>query len=240
MTGFKTLLGLVVVLFLISGKPAMAQSTLFNIPSTDAVPAGKVYGEFDFFAQMPTVSGSSRVYVYAPRGIVGLGSGLEAGVNVAATHVSGFTQSTFQPNIKWRTGNDKSGLAASVGTILYIPINNRSSADTFGVVYGNFSKKVKSGNYGPRFTVGPYGVYATDGWSGPKGGVIAGYEQPVSSKVTIVADWFSGKNAFGYFTPGVSFTLPHSGLFNAGYSIGNDSYDGNKNRLLFLYYGITF
>jgi hypothetical protein len=48
------------------------------------------------------------------------------------------------------------------------------------------------------------------------------------------------KNFFGYFTPGVSFTLPHSSLLNIGYSIGNDSYDGNNNRLLFLYYGITF
>ena len=61
-------------------------------------------------------------------------------------------------------------------------------------------------------------------------------------RISIVADWISGKNAFGYFTPGVSVTLPGNGLFNAGYSIGNDSYDGNAthNRLLFLYYGITF
>ncbi len=61
-------------------------------------------------------------------------------------------------------------------------------------------------------------------WAGPKAGVILGYEQPIHPKVTIVADWFSGKNFFGYFTPGVSFTLPHTSLLNIGYSIGNDSY----------------
>jgi len=32
---------------------AMAQSTLFNIPSTDVVAAKKVYTEFDYFANLP-------------------------------------------------------------------------------------------------------------------------------------------------------------------------------------------
>jgi len=74
-------------------------------------------------------------------------------------------------------------------------------------------------------------------------GAVLGYEQPVSSKISIVADWFSGKNAVGYFTPGVSITLPKNGLLNAGYSIGNDSWaDDNaaRNRYFFLYYGVTF
>lgn len=33
--------------------------------------------------------------------------------------------------------------------------------------------------------------------------------------------------------------LPHSGLFNIGYSLGNDSYQKprNNNRALFIYYG---
>jgi hypothetical protein len=239
--GYKIVLGLLIVLSLMTGQ-AMAQSTLFNIPSTDAVALKKVYAEFDFFAQMPKTEGTERLYIYAPRGIVGLGAGIEAGANLGLYHTSGSTQSFIQPNVKWRFyGSDEKGLASSAGTILFTPTNNRDDVDTFGIVYGNFSKKVKTGNYGPRFTFGPYGIYSGgDGWLGAKGGVILGYEQPVHPKVTIVADWFSGKNFFGYFTPGVSFTLPHSSLFNIGYSIGNDSYDGNNNRLLFMYYGITF
>jgi hypothetical protein len=240
--GYRTVFGLLIAICLLTGHQAMAQSTLFNIPSTDAVAAKKVYAEFDFFAQMPTTSGSSRLYVYAPRAVVGAGAGIEAGVNVAMFHTTGFTQTYIQPNVKWRfAADDEKGIAASGGTILYTPANNTGTVDTFGLVYGNFSKKVKSGNYGPRFTGGVYGIYDADSaWAGPKAGAIAGYEQPIHPKVSIVADWFSGKNFFGYFTPGVSVTLPHSSLFNAGYSIGNDSYNGNHNRLLFLYYGITF
>jgi hypothetical protein len=54
---------------------------------------------------------------------------------------------------------------------------------------------------------------------------------------TFVADWLSGKNRFGYLTPGISITVTNSSTFYAGYSIGNF---GRKNNALFLYYGITF
>jgi hypothetical protein len=78
---------------------------------------------------------------------------------------------------------------------------------------------------------------------GPRGGIILGYEQPVHARVSVVADWFSGKNYFGYFTPGISITLPGNGLLNVGYSVGNDSWansNATKNRSFFAYYGVTF
>src|SRR5581483_10902412 len=181
-------------------------------------------------------------YIYNPRVVVGLGPNIETGINIESFHVSGQTDVFAQPNIKWRFFNkDTEGLAAAAGGILFTPINHRDGVPTYGLLYGEVSKKVKTGMYGPRFHIGPYGVVnGGENWIGPKAGVIAGYEQPVHPKVSIVADWFSGKNGFGYFTPGVSVTLPANSVFNAGYSIGNDSYHGNDNRLLFLYYGVTF
>jgi hypothetical protein len=99
-------------------------------------------------------------------------------------------------------------------------------------------------------TAGPYGVVANaDPASGPvsfigtRGGVLVGYEQPIGGPVSFVADWFSTENTLGYFTPGISVTLPRSGLLNIGYSFGNDSWDNSnatKNRYLFVYYGVTF
>jgi hypothetical protein len=149
---------------------------------------------------------------------------------------AGSTQSYFQPNFKWRfAANDDKGVAGSMGTILYTPMNNRDGVDTFGIVYGNVSKKVM-GDYGPRFTIGPYGVYSAADGFGTKGGVIAGYEQPLGPKVSFVTDWISGKNGLGYVTPGFSFILPRNGLLNVGYSVGNFGY---HNRSLFIYYGVT-
>jgi hypothetical protein len=230
------------LLLLVAAESAMAQSTIFNIPTTDVVAKGKVYFEFDYLPQIPKPEGADRLQIIDPRIVVGPGGNVEVGSNFASFHISGTTNAFFQPNIKWRfASDDNKGLAAAGGGILFAPINHREGVDTFGLVYGNFSKKVKTGNYGPRFTAGPYGIVSGgSGWVGPKAGVILGYEQPVHARASIVADWFSGQNAFGYFTPGVSLTLPANGLLSIGYSLGNDSFSGNDNRFLFVYYGVTF
>jgi hypothetical protein len=229
---------------------AIAQSTIFNIPTTDTVMPKKGYFEFDYLPQVPATQGIDRTHIITPRIVVGLAPNLEAGANVAnflfgSTPTSpGSTFSFFQPNIKYKfAASDEKGLAAAAGLIWYTPINHREGADSFGLVYGNFSKKFKKSDYGPRITFGPYGIVgAADSYFGTKAGAIVGYEQPIHAKASIVADWFSGVSGFGYFTPGISITLPHNSLFNAGYSIGNDSYKDphNNNRYLFLYYGITF
>ena len=233
---------LVVLLFALAAETAMAQSTIFNIPTTDTVSKGKGYFEFDYLPQMPKPEGADRLQIINPRLVVGIGGNVEVGANFASIHTPGRTNAFFQPNIKWKFANsDNEGLAGAVGGILFTPINHRTGVDTYGLVYGNFSKKVKKGNYGPRLTAGPYGIVSGGSdWVGPKAGAIVGYEQPVHPKASIVADWFSGKNGFGYFTPGASFTLPANGLLNIGYSLGNDSYNGNDNRFLFVYYGVTF
>jgi len=221
--------------------PASAQSTIFNVPTTDTVAAGKAYVEFDYLPQVPGPDEGGRSQTFTPRIVFGVVPNLEAGANVSNSHVNDETFSLFQPDAKYKFyANDANGLAAAAGVIGYIPINHRDDSTTFALVYGNFSKKFKSSTYGPRITFGPYGVIGDI--SGPNGGVLAGYEQPVSAAVSIVADWFSGKNFFGFFTPGVSIVLPHNGLLDIGYSSGNDSFGdpGNNNRALFLYYGITF
>jgi hypothetical protein len=236
----------VALIFAVTAQTLMAQSTIFNTPSTDTVDKKKAYAEFDFLPQAPGPDSGSRVYFYNPRLVVGLGHDVEAGVNFPIFHVTGSNSAYIEPNVKWKFfKNEDKGVAVAAGGLLHTALNNRTGQDTWGLFWGNVSKKVKSGNYGPRFHGGGYGVADKTPltFTGPRGGVILGYEQPVQAKVSIVADWFSGKNYYGYFTPGISITLPKSSLFNIGYSIGNDSWkDSNatKNRYLFAYYGITF
>ena len=221
--------------------PASAQSTIFNIPSTDVVAKKKTYFEFDFIGHLEgDKNGGFQAYV--PRVVFGLPKNVEVGVNIAATRSAAPTIAYIQPNIKWQAyANEKGGTAVSVGAIAYTPIKDRSVNDSFGLLYANASKKF-SGDHGARLTFGGYGLVSYDG-AGPngkkatKGGAMVGYEQPLNKKVSFVADWFSGNNALGYVTPGFSIALPKSSLFNIGYSVGNR---GKKNNALFLYYGITF
>lgn len=236
----KLVTGLALGAAVIWAQPAAAQSTIFNIPTTDTVSPGKGYFEFDYLLQAPAPD-AGQFQTFVPRIVIGATPQVEVGLNIANTHYSdgGGNYSYLQPNVKYKFyADDDTGVAASAGFIWYEPMNHRDFADNFGLIYGNVSKKMKNG---ARVTAGPYGVLGAEGHA-TKGGVILGYEQPLGGNVSFVADWFSGKNFFGYFTPGISIVLPHSGLLNIGYSLGNDSYDdpSNNNRALFVYYGITF
>ena len=229
-------LGVLCLFSFMHSATAVAQSTIFNIPSTDVVTKKKTYFEFDFISHLESHD-QGGFQTYVPRVVYGLAKGVEIGLNVSTTHSAPPTVVYAQPNIKWQFySNETSGTAVTVGAIAYTPLKDRRLYDTFGLFYGNASKKFK-GDYGPRLTVGGYGLAGLDAAGLDKGGAMVGYEQPLAKRVSFVADWFSGNNGFGYATPGFSFALPKNSLLNVGYSIGNY---GKKNNGLFVYYGITF
>jgi hypothetical protein len=230
-------LGATILLVVLPKSPAVAQSTLFNVPSTDVVAKKKVYLEFDFLSHF-TSHANGGFQIYAPRAVFGVARGVEVGVNVSFVDALAPNQPVYiSPNVKWQFySNEKTGVAVAAGGLLYTPIAHRAGADTYGFVYSVVSKKVRA-DYGPRITGGGYALPGLAKGAGTQGGAIVGYEQPLAKKVTFVADWFSGKNAFGYVTPGISFTLTKSSLLNVGYSMGNH---GRGNNALFVYYGITF
>ena len=90
----------------LAAHSAMAQSTIFNIPSTDTVDMGKAYFEFDFLPQAPGPDVGAILTIYNPRFIVGLPHNAEVGVNFPIYHSSDYVDpSSFvyiQPNIKWK------------------------------------------------------------------------------------------------------------------------------------------
>jgi hypothetical protein len=216
---------------------ARAQSTLFNIPSTDVVAEKHVYLEFDFVSHLEAHrDGGFQGYV--PRAVYGVGRHVEVGANVAFLDTEAPGQPVeIQPNVKYQFySNETNGVSAAAGAVLYAPVSHRAGTDTFGLVYTVVSKKVK-GSYGPRLTGGGYGLVGRADGTGTLGGAVVGYEQPLHRRVSFVGDWLSGRNRFGYVTPGLSFALPHASALYAGYSVGNT---GRRNNALFVYYGITF
>ncbi len=231
----KLNIALFMLMFLCNTQILKGQSTLFNIPSTDVVPEKKVYLEFDFLAHLESYD-KGGFQAYIPRAVYGLGKKFEVGVNVAYTKSATPNSIEIQPNIKYQAyQSEKYGVAVSTGAILYAPITRRSGTNTFGMLYGNVSKQFK-GNYGARLTGGGYGLVNRASGTGDKGGAMIGFEQPITPKVKFVADWFSGKNRFGYGTPGLAITTSKASALYIGYSIGNS---GRKNNSLFVYWGIT-
>jgi hypothetical protein len=58
-------------------------------------------------------------------------------------------------------------------------------------------------------------------------------------EITFAADWFTGKHAAGYFTPGIVFKAGPRVTGYAGYSIGNQNVSGG-NHFFLLELGYNF
>lgn len=222
--------------FSLIAATAVAQSTLFLAPTTDVQAQRTVYLEADFITHFASYK-DGGYQTYGPRVVVGTSKNTEVGVNVFYTKSSGPEPVTLQPNFKWRFfENERLGLAAATGFLITIPLTRRHEAKNTGMFYVVGSKNF-SGNYGPRFTFGGYGLAGPFEPGTTRKGVIAAVEQPVTNKVLFITDWFSGNNEFGYVTPGIGINFSTKTSLYTGYSIGNE---GRGNNFLSVYYGRTF
>ena len=226
-----------VVAFIACGMSrAEAQSTIFNAPSSDVQSPGKVYLEADFITHFASYK-NGGYQTYEPRVVVGLPGNTEVGVNLIYTRAQSPGPISLQPNFKWKFyANEKRGLALAAGVLVSIPITRRSEGKTTGLVYVLGSKSF-TGKHGPRLTFGGYNLVGRFEDGTDKTGVLAGYEQPVLKKVSLVMDWFSGNNNYGYVTAGTGITLSPKQNIYAGYSFGNQ---GRGNNSLGVYYGYIF
>jgi hypothetical protein len=215
---------------------ATAQSTIFNIPSSDVQASRKVYLETDFITHFASYS-NGGYQTYGQRIVVGVPGNIEVGANVYYTRASSPQPITVQPNVKWQFyQNEKLGVAIAAGALLSTPVTHRSDSRTTGLVYVVGSKSF-NGAHAPRLTFGGYQLLGRFEDGTDKTGVMAAVEQPVTKKFSVLTDWFSGKNSLGYVTPGVAFTFSPKNNIYAGYSIGNQ---GRGNNSLGVYYGHTF
>ena len=229
-------LAFVVSILALSFADASAQSTVFNIPSSDVQSPGKVYLEADFMIHFGSLR-EGGYQEYGSRLVVGLPGNMEVGINGFHVRSESPEPIELQPNFKWQFYSDESrGLAAAAGVLVSIPVTRRKEGTTTAMFYVVGSKTFQ-GRYGPRFTAGGYTLagWLEDGTT--KHGVLLGYEQPVTSKISFLADWASGNNDYGYVVAGTGITLSPKDAIYAGYNFGNY---GRGNNSLGLYYGRTF
>ena len=111
------------VLLLAVPATARAQQTVFNVPTTDVLPAGKVYFEMDISAKPVDPKFSS----FVPRLVAGVGGRVEVGVNITGNIQPGPDSTTIVPAVKWKVYDGKdNGWAIAVGNNLFIPVRNKS------------------------------------------------------------------------------------------------------------------
>lgn len=214
-----------------------AQQTIFNVPTTDVLDRGKVYGEFDAAFKPSDSDALNKFSSFVPRFVVGVGGNVEVGLNVIGNVQPGADSTTLVPTVKWKIlESEKKDTAVVVGTNFYIPVRNRSY-DIGIYSYAELSKTIKK----TRITAGGYVasnyVFAPNA---VRAGGQFGIEQTINSKLTIAADWITGKHASGYFTPGVICKPTPKITTYWSYSIGNArASDGNHFFLFELGYNFN-
>lgn len=227
-------------LLLVAPVELKAQQTIFNVPTTDVLERGKVYGELDvpFKISNGPANVVPRFSSFVPRIVAGVGSGVEVGLNLTGNINPGPDSTTLVPAIKYKAydGGDN-GWALVFGDNVFIPVRNKSY-DIGNYFYAQASKGFKTKT---RFTAGIYHFSDNVVAAGAqRAGGQFGFEQPIATNFGLAADWYTGKHAAGYFTPGVIFK-PHPRMTGyAGYSLGNSNLRiGNHFFLLELGYNFN-
>jgi hypothetical protein len=213
-----------------------AQQTIFSVPTTDVLDRGKVYAELDFSFKPTDSSSVNQFSSFVPRVVVGTGGNVEVGLNVTGNIQPGADTTTLVPTAKWKLYDGKdNGWAFVIGNNLFIPVRNRSYR-AGNYVYAEISKTFKSGT---RITAAGYDFTKNIVSTANRAGGQFAFEQPLNSKVTFAADWYTGKHSSGYFTPGIIFKPAPKVTGYAGYSIGNQN-PSRGNHFFLLEVGYNF
>jgi hypothetical protein len=220
-----------------SSLKVQAQQTVFNVPTTDVLNKGRVYFELDASVKPKDSQAVNKFSSFVPRLAAGVGHHIEAGLNIGGNVQPGADSTTISPTIKWKTYDDKdNGWAIVVGDNVFIPVRNRAyNAGTYSYVMTQktFNKSTRVGFGGYFFSKN---VVARN--ANRAGGQFT-FEQPVNKKLTLAADWFTGKHSAGYFSPGIIFKAGSKITAYASYSIGNQN-ASRGNHFLVLEFGYNF
>ncbi len=206
------------------------QQTVFNVPTADVLDKGKVYVELDASFKTNDQQAVRKFSSFVPRVVVGTGGNVEIGLNLTGNINPAADSTTLVPTVKWRFyQNEKNKVSLFGGTNFYIPVRNKSFN------FGSYSYVAAARTINKtRLTGGGYvvskNVFAPNAVRG--GGQFA-VEQTINDKVTLAADWFTGRHASGYLTPGVIYK-PHGRVTTYwSYSIGNA--DARRGNHFFLF-----
>ena len=200
---------------------ARAQQTIFNVPTADVLDRGKMYFEEDSLWR----PSAPRFAFFTGRGVVGLGSGVEAGVNLGGFTTPGHSVPTATLAVKWQPYREGPFAVTAGGHGLFFLRGAADGTPGFhGYVHASYRLPTQT-----RLTAG--GWLASSGYasSDPAHGALFGLEQPAGPHLQIIADMYSGRSSIGYTTFGLE---PSFGpwMIYAGYSVKNG--ESRRNALL--------
>ena len=232
--------GVVLVLTVVALPAGLcAQQTIFNVPSADVLEAGKVYLETDQYFR-PWETDSGRAAFFFMRGVVGVGSQVELGINTGPFDYLHQSNPFIVFTGKWRPfllefgdAQQPGAFGLYGGTNLGVGLGKDVRKDFHNLTYGAMSLRLPV--LATRLGVGPYFATRAVFGEAARGGLLATFEQkiPGIDGLVLAADWFSGDG--GSVTPGFIYSRGPWTLY-LGYGFANT---GRRDDLVTLEVGLT-
>lgn len=220
----------ILILILIQQK-ACAQQTVFNVPSADVTPKDAIFLQHESQFR-PWVPDAFWVGTHYSAYGIGHNTELDATLfNVGApttNHIAlglGFKSAMPIPVLKEKFPQREVKL--TVGSEVLVSMEGRGIGNW---TYAHLSGRVPKLN--TRLTagvsVGTKQVFGKNTFD-----FIGAIEQPVTPKLNLIADWFSGTENFaGYLIAGFSYKLPKDVNLYCGYQIPNSPRVGNSGLVI--------
>ena len=195
---------------------ALAQQTLFNVPSADTLEKGQI-----FLQHESQFSGNFGLFTnYAS---LGIGKYTELDLTLFGVGTKNIRNEALGVGFKTVLPIHKeSETKFTVGNIL--PISLRGNG-VGGYFYSHLSTRLPK--LKTRLTSGVL-AGTTTLFGRDVVCYIAGLEQPITKRFNIVMDYHSGKHANGFLIPGFSYVLPKGAVLWAGYQIPNNRANGDN------------
>jgi hypothetical protein len=229
-----------VAFFVLLEAHAYGQETIFNVPSPDVLEEGHLYLETDQYFR-PWKTQSDRDGFFLLRGVYGLGSNVEIGLNSGPFDYVHDGEPFIDLTVKWRPVRSEFEAGDSRGTIGFI-VGDNVGVGLEDEVAGRFRNLVyAAGNVETpwtktRLSAGPYFATRRVFDDRDRFGAQVTFEQPIPgiAGLEFATDWFSGPGAS--VTSGVIWTIDRFVLY-AGYGFANK---GRRDDLITLELGVNF
>lgn len=217
----------ILIFVLTAGQLCHAQQTVFNVPSADVTPKGAIFlqHESQFRAWNPDAQWLGTHY-----SAVGVGHNTELDAtlfNVQApdSHniALGLGFKSAMPVLILKDKFPEREIKFTVGSEVLISLQGNGVGNwTYAHVSGRLpytKTRITSG-----VSAGTKQIFGRNTFC-----YIMAIEQPVTEKLNIIADWFSGaENYAGFLIAGISYKLPKDTNLYLGYQIPNSEKNGRS------------
>jgi hypothetical protein len=215
--------GAFVFLLLIASLQCKSQQTIFNVPSADIAQKREVFLQHESqFNPFP----NNDFWIGTHYASVGIGFNTE--IDTTLFNVSDPASNNIAVGLGFKSAIPilakefpEQEIKLTVGDVIPVSLQGQGVGDW---TYGHLSFRVPK--LKTRLSVGAsYGTKQIFGRNAVS--FIGGIEQPITKKISFIADYFSGTHALGFLIPGISYSPnPDLGFF-LGYQIPNSSRCGS-------------